>query len=237
MEKFNLWGISMKFRSNIMKSLLKSILSIVLIAILILLANKFKLTDNLNFGTIVKRVSKNRKYDELYFLIICSLRPILVVVPSSIVSIAGGTLFGPIKGFILNMLGFFLSGTIAFYISRLLGKEFIDRIIKGKVLQFDNGLEKNGFKIIFLFRFPPIFHYDIFSFAAGLTKVKYKDYIAGSLLGVIPETICYSYMGQELGEPVTYKLFLIVSVIIAITIITTFIFIKDKHIKSMNKDM
>lgn len=227
----------MRHKSKILKSLLKSILSLIVLAILILLAKRFKLMNNMSIGKIVKHVSRHRGFYELYFLIICSLRPILVVVPSSIISIAGGTLFGPIKGFLLNMIGFFLSGTIAFYLSRLLGRDFIDKIIKGKALELDNGLEKNGFKVIFLFRFPPIFPYDVFSFAAGLTKIRYRDFILGSLLGVIPETLCYSYMGQEIGEANTYKLFVTISVIIVITIITTFIFLRSKHVKEINKDM
>ena len=42
--------------------------------------------------------------------------------------------FGPIKGFLLTMFGFFLSGTVAFYISRFLGKDFVESIIGGNVM-------------------------------------------------------------------------------------------------------
>jgi uncharacterized membrane protein YdjX (TVP38/TMEM64 family) len=211
-------------------SLLKSLLSLAALVILIFIVKRFPLMQNLSINSIVRFISRRRKYDELYFLAICTLRPVLVFVPSSMLSIAGGTVFGPVKGIILNMIGFFLSGTMAFYLSRFMGKDFVDRIVRGKALELDKALEKNGFKVMFLFRFPPIFPYDVFSYAAGLTKIKYKDFILGSLLGVIPETICYSFMGNKIGEPMTMMFLLPVMAIVAVTLITTWIFKRNKHI-------
>ena len=48
------------------------------------------------------------------------------------------SVFGSIKAFILTMIGFFISGTVAFYLARFLGKDFVESIIGDKLIKLDS---------------------------------------------------------------------------------------------------
>lgn len=164
----------------------------------------------------------------LLFLGIYMCKPIFVIIPAAAVSFVGGIVFGPVAGFILNMIGFFLSGTLAFYLARFLGKDFVQRVIKGKVLEISGNMREKGFKILFLLRLPPILPYDPLSYTCGLTDIRFRDFILASLLGVVPETLCYSIMGRSIFEPFSIK-FIIPVVILILGVATSGYFFKKRH--------
>lgn len=206
-----------------------SIIIIIFIAALVFIS-RGKIHHFMNMHFLIKYVKSYGKYALVCFLIIFSLKPIMIVIPSAMMSVASGILFGPIKGFIVNMLGFFISGTLAFMLSRFLGKEFVDKILRGKALSLNQNMEKKGFKILFLLRLPPVLPYDPLSYACGLTKINYKAFILASLLGVVPETLCYSYMGENILNPLSPKFIVPLVVIIIATLLSGFAFNKSKNV-------
>lgn len=211
------------------KDLLKIIvLSVVVIFVAVFLFKYGHTIRKMNLRNTIEYIRGRGKFASVCFLLVYALKPLVLIIPASMLSIVGGTLFGPVKGFILNMLGFFLSGTLAFWLSRLLGKSFVDKILRGKAVEMDNNIGKEGFKIIFLLRFPPIFPYDPISYASGLTKMKYKHFVFGSLLGVIPETMCYSYMGQNVTHPFTSKFIVPLILVIITTVVAIYVYKKSK---------
>ncbi|KAJ53445.1 putative membrane protein YdjX (TVP38/TMEM64 family) [Clostridium tetanomorphum] len=209
------------------KSIFK-LFTVILLAFLVIgILMKFNINiRKLNINTLVHYIRNYGKFAGISFLIICGLKPIMLFMPAAMFSIVGGILFGPFKGFTLNMIGFFLSGTLAFYLSRFLGKSAIDKILKGRALKLNSNLEKNGFKILFLLRLPPVLPYDPLSYTCGLTKMTYRDFILASLLGVIPETLCYSVMGQNILNPCSVKFIIPLIIIIFATAASTYVFKK-----------
>lgn len=206
-----------------------SIIIIIFIAALVFIS-RGKIHHFMNMHSLIKYVKNYGKYALVCFLIIFSLKPIMIVIPSAMMSVASGILFGPIKGFIVNMIGFFISGTLAFMLSRFLGKEFVDKVLRGKALSLNQNMEKKGFKILFLLRLPPVLPYDPLSYACGLTKINYKAFILASLLGVVPETLCYSYMGENILNPLSPKFIVPLVVIIIATLLSGFAFNKSKNV-------
>ena len=184
-------------RSNVIKFLLFIVL--VTVGILILFKNK-EVIFNIDIKNVVRYMNERRSMAVLLYLMIYIIKPFLLFIPSNIVAIIGGVLFGPIKGFTLSIIGFFLSGTIAFCISIFLGRDFVESIIGSKLIKLDDNMEENGFKILFMLRLPPILPYDPLSYACGFTRIKYRDFILASLLGVVPETLCYSILGENFDD-------------------------------------
>lgn len=150
------------------------------------------------------------------FVALFALKPLIIVIPAMLMTVVGGSLFGPLQGLLLSLIGFFLSGTIAFFLARLLGESFVNKMLKGKTMGIDRIMKKNGIPIIALIRFVPVFHYDIVSYTLGLTKIKYKDYIIGSILGVSIETAAYAYLGQNILNPHSPEFVLSIVIIIII---------------------
>jgi uncharacterized membrane protein YdjX (TVP38/TMEM64 family) len=165
----------------------------------------------------------------LVFVVMYSLKPLLIVFPAMVFTILAGNIFGPLNGFFLTMVGLFLSGSLAFYLSRRLGKPFVAKITRGKLLKLDENIEVHGFKIMFLMRLSCIFPYDPLSYAAGLTKMRFRDFIIATMLGVFPEMLAYSFLGQSMRHPFSKKLFIPIILVIAIGVLGSFMY------KSYNK--
>jgi len=197
--------------------------------------NRNRLRQFICLGNFINYVKSYGKYAFVCFILIFSLKPLVLVLPSAMFSIAAGIVFGPVKGFMVNMIGFFLSGTLAFYLSRFLGKDFVDKILKGRALNFNNNMEKDGFKILFLLRLPPVLPYDPLSYTSGLTKITYKSFILASVLGVIPETVCYSYMGENILNPLSAKFIVPSLIVLSATLLSTLAFNKSKDMNKLSE--
>jgi uncharacterized membrane protein YdjX (TVP38/TMEM64 family) len=60
-----------------------------------------------------------------------------------------------------------------------------------------------GFKIVLLTRLSPLFPFTLLNYAFGLTKVRFRDYVLASGIGMLPGTVMYVYLGstvKELGD-------------------------------------
>lgn len=172
------------------------------------------------------------EFAALAFVVIYSLKPILFIVPASLLSIMAGGIFGPWKAFLLSMVSCFLSATFAFFLAKKLGRPFVDKILKGKVMKLDSGIEKHGFIIMLLMRLSFIFAYDPLSYAAGLTAMEYKDFILGTVIGIVPEMLAYSFMGKNFQGGFSLKAFFPLVIIFIIASIAAFIY---KNYKSKSK--
>jgi len=123
-------------------------------------------------------------------------------IPGTIITLIGALLFGTWFGTLYTVIGATLGATAAFYVARYGGREFIAKLLKGKFIKFDEGIEKNGFKIAFFFRLIPLFPFNALNFAFGLTKIKVKDYFLATMIGIIPGTFIYTYLFATIGEKV-----------------------------------
>lgn len=170
------------------------------------------------------------KFSAVAFVVIYSMKPILLIIPASLLSILAGSIFGPYEAFALSMISCYFAGTIAFFLARVLGKTFVQKLLKDKTFAIDSNVEKHGFKIMFMMRLSTIFPYDPLSYAAGLTKIKYWDFIFATLLGIAPEMLVYSFMGKNLRHPFSFKFIapIVAVAIIAIISYYTYKSIKDK---------
>lgn len=205
-------------------------LVLIIVALFVLFENRHAIM-NIKIEQVLKFIEDKGAFAAIIYLGIYVVKPFFIIIPTNIIAIAGGMMFGPVKGFILTMIGFFITGTIAFYISRLLGRDFVEGIIGKRMLKLDENLEQNGFKILFLLRLPPILPYDPLSYACGFTKVSYKSFIIASLLGVMPETICYSILGKNFDKPFSPEFIIPVVLLIGGLIFSKKIMNKRKKLK------
>lgn len=209
--------------------ILKWILAIVLVGIVIYFLKHSKVIEHIgNLNGFIYYIKSQGKYAYLVFLVIFALKPLILIIPSNILSISAGIVFGPILGTILTSIGFFVSGSLAFFIARILGQDAVNKILRGKALNLNNKLEHNGFKVLFFLRLIPVLPYDPVSYAVGLSKVKYRDFIIASVIGVVPEVVCYSIIGENAMNPLSPKFFIPLSIIVLTTITSGVILKKDK---------
>ena len=117
--------------------------------------------------------------------------------PGSILTLAGGAIFGLFWGSIYVFLGATIGATLAFLVGRYLARGWISKKIAGnsKFAAIDNAVGDEGLKIVFLTRLSPIFPFNLLNYGLGVTGVALKDYVLASV-GMIPGTIMYVYFGS-----------------------------------------
>ncbi|MBV4418367.1 TVP38/TMEM64 family protein [Clostridium tyrobutyricum] len=214
-------------RSQIVKYIFMAILLVIIIYIL------FKYGKNLRHLRLHKLrnyIQSYGKFSAIIFIIIYSFKPVLFVIPSSLMSILAGSIYGPYVATILSMIGCFGSATVAFFLAKFFGRSFVDKILHGKALKLDNNIEKYGFRIMTIMRLSFVFPFDPLSYASGLSKMKYRDFIFGTLIGILPEMITYSFMGKNIQHPFSIK-FLLPILLLVIVVITAIIL--RKRIKNI----
>ena len=184
------------------KTITKFIIFLIIIAAIIYSVQYLGIKDYLTPNKIRESILMFGPLAPFGFILIYNLSSILFL-PGSILSIAGGAIFGPALGTVYVVIGATLGATLAFLISRYFARSFFEDIVEKKypkIREYDEKLEKNGFMTVLFFRLVPVFPFNGLNFALGLTKVKVRDYFLATLIGIIPGTFAYVYLGNSLAE-------------------------------------
>lgn len=118
--------------------------------------------------------------------------------PGSVLTLAGGAVFGVFLGSALNWLGATLGALVAFLAARYLGRETVARVLRGRVAALDEKVGEHGFRAVLYLRLIPLVPFNGLNFGAGLTRVRLRDYALATAVGIVPGTIVYTYFADAL---------------------------------------
>jgi len=119
--------------------------------------------------------------------------------PAFLITFANAALFGWILGAMLSWFSALVGAILCFYIARWLGRDVVEKLTSRTALESVDGFfDKHGKYAILIARLLPFISFDIVSYAAGLTKMKIKDFVIATAIGQLPATIIYSYAGEML---------------------------------------
>jgi len=124
-------------------------------------------------------------------------------IPGSLLTLLGGAIFGVIWGTIYNILASNFGATLAFLMARYFGRDFVASFMKGRIKSFDEKIAVHGFRFIFTLRLIPLIPFNALNLGAGLSRIAYRDYVLGSVLGMLPGTFIYTYFADALLKGVT----------------------------------
>ena len=137
----------------------------------------------------------------LLFMLVYALAAVLFL-PGSVLTLAGGALFGPVLGTLYNLTGATLGATLAFLIARYLASDWVADKTGGRVKQLINGVEGEGWRFVAFVRLVPLFPFNLLNFALGLTRLRLLHYIIATYLFMLPGAIAYTYLGYAGREAV-----------------------------------
>lgn len=122
-------------------------------------------------------------------------------IPGSLLTLAGGAIFGLAEGVVLVFAGASLGATAAFLASRYLVRGAIEKRVAAepRFAAIDRAVGREGFKIVLLLRLTPVVPFVLLNYALGLTRVKLRDYLY-ALGGMLPATLLYVYWGKVAGD-------------------------------------
>ncbi|MBU5428305.1 TVP38/TMEM64 family protein [Tissierella pigra] len=125
---------------------------------------------------------------------------VMAPLPAFLITFANANLFGWWQGAILSWVSAMLGAALCFYISRVLGRDIVEKLTsKAGLESIDNFFEKYGKYSILIARLLPFMSFDLVSYAAGLTSMAFIPFFIATGIGQLPATIIYSYVGGMLS--------------------------------------
>ena len=157
----------------------------------------------------------------LIYILLYAIRP-LILFPSTILTLAGGFVFGPVLGVLYTMIASNISSTIAFFVGRFFGEGMLkDDGSDGLIQRYARRMREHSFETVMIMRF--IFlPYDAVSYLAGFLRIKFWPFILATALGSIPGTIAFIGFGASIESfngtlpklnPVTFGVSVVIFII------------------------
>ena len=129
------------------------------------------------------------------FFIIVYCMATLLFIPTTALTLAGGALFGPIAGTLINLSGATLGATCAFFISRHLIFDWLATKKNNRINALIAGVERRGWQFVALLRLVPIVPFSLVNYSSGVTRIKFSHYLMATIIFLIPTEIIFTYCG------------------------------------------
>lgn len=153
------------------------------------------------------RIRAFAPFDQLAYVLLYTFATLLLV-PGTVLSFLGATLFGTWLGTALTWTGALIGSTLVYCVVRFLGRDYTrtlaDRLLGGRFSTLDRWIERNGFQALLLVRLLPIFPFNGVNFAAGLTSIRFWPFVFATALGILPGTFVYQYLFANIGRRVLH---------------------------------
>ena len=121
----------------------------------------------------------------------------VLVLPSTALNLTGGAIFGLWWGILWTSIAAVIAAVVAFIFTRTVGREIIARKLAGRWQAMDAEMHQSGLFYMFAIRLLPIIPYGLVNFAAGLTSIRFRDYLLGTILGTVPGLLPFVMLGSS----------------------------------------
>ena len=153
-----------------------------------------------------------------------ALYVVLVVAfaPGTFATITAAAVFGFGTGLLVSVTGATIGASLAFLISRFIGRDGVMELFGNRVGRIDDFIGKREFVSVLILRLLPIVPFNGLNYASGLTNLRFSRYVPASILGMLPGTALTSWTVSQAGD-MTSSAFLIPAVITGIAIIASIV--------------
>jgi len=157
--------------------------------------------------------------------------------PGSVLTLAGGALFGPVLGTFFNLTAATIGAIISFIAARYLAHDWVEEKTGGRLKSLKQGVEAEGWKFVAFVRLVPLFPFNLLNYALGLTKIKLSHYSIATYICMLPGAIAYTYIGYVGREALAGDEAVIQKVMIGIALLAVVSFIPGLISKLRAKPM
>ncbi|MGE5155444.1 MAG: VTT domain-containing protein [Bdellovibrio bacteriovorus] len=149
----------------------------------------------------------------------------VLFLPGSVLTLAGGALFGPLWGTVYNLIGATLGAGLAFLVARHLAADWVQARAKGLLGRLVQGVEAEGWRFVAFTRLVPLFPFNLLNYALGVTRIPFVHYLVASLIFMLPGALAYTYLGFAGREAVAGGEGLIQKGLIALALVAALAFL------------
>jgi uncharacterized membrane protein YdjX (TVP38/TMEM64 family)/rhodanese-related sulfurtransferase len=160
----------------------------------------------------------------LVFMLIYAIGTVFFL-PGSVLTLAGGALFGPVMGTFYNLTGATVGAVLAFLVARYLASDWVEQKTGGRLKQLKQGVEGEGWRFVAFVRLVPLFPFNLLNYALGLTRIRLTHYLIATYLFMLPGAIAYTYLGYAGREAVAGSEGLIQKALLALALLAVVAFL------------
>jgi len=120
--------------------------------------------------------------------------------PGTVLAAASGLLFGTVAGTAVSVAGATLGSVLAFAISRRFGSGAAAEISGPRLERLQQRIERRGFLAVLGARVAPGVPVTLLNYAAGLSRVRLRDFAAAIAIGGAPRAFAYTALGGSGGD-------------------------------------
>jgi uncharacterized membrane protein YdjX (TVP38/TMEM64 family) len=134
------------------------------------------------------------------FLGVYILQTTLSLPGGAILSLAAGAVFGAIMGTLYVNVGATIGASLAFLVARYLFHDVIQNKFGLKLEKMNSELETRGLNYLLFLRLVPLFPFFLINLGSGLTRIPFRTFFIGTMLGIIPGSFVFCNAGASLAE-------------------------------------
>ena len=134
-------------------------------------------------------------------VLVLALAHVVIMYPAEILDAAAGFVYGFWFGLPLMMLGWVLSGIVCHQIGRHAARPALIKIFgHDRFMSYERAIEGGGVTLLLAMRMVPIVPFSLFGYVAGSARVPLPTFIWTTLVGYLPLTALFVYLGSRLEE-------------------------------------
>lgn len=152
-----------------------------------------------NIGWLDSQIAGNFILVLLAYMLIYALATAFMV-PASFLTISGGVLFGLVFGTMGTVLGATIGACALFVVAKTSLGETLRSIVGPFLDKMQAGFNEDAMSYMFALRLIPAFPFAVVNIAPAILGAKFRDYAITTLLGIIPGTLAYTWIGVAVGD-------------------------------------
>lgn len=154
--------------------------------------------------------------------------------PRQITAFSCGYSYGVIWGSLVATLSVTIACAITYSIARLLLKNTVKRKFNNAYLQCRSLFQQQLFYKVIVIRLLPIGSNFLTNIIAGTCKLNAKRFVAGSLIGFIPQIIIFALMGAGIKVADTTQVIISISLFFVALMLGLYLYLKNKQLMISN---
>jgi uncharacterized membrane protein YdjX (TVP38/TMEM64 family) len=119
---------------------------------------------------------------------------------AAVMTLAGGALFGLLRGTVIVSFASTIGATLACFVSRFVLRDWVQKRFGEKLRTVNSGIDREGPFYLFTLRLIPVFPFWLINLVLGLTTMPLRTFYWVSQIGMLPATVVYVNAGKELAK-------------------------------------
>ena len=121
-------------------------------------------------------------------------------VPQFVLIAAAVVAFGPWTGFLYSWIGTLVSSVVGFWLGRQFGAGVLRDFAGEGVNRFMRLIGRNGLTASLIVRLVPSAPFIVVNMAAGVTPMRFADFLIGTGIGIVPKIALTAFAGNSIVQ-------------------------------------